>query len=410
MSKIVCDVCGSTYSETEVQCPICGTAKSEAAKPAVETIGEDPAAKGGKFSKNNNRKTGIGMNARKPGQEKSSDGREEGAPSNMAMIIIVAVLLLAIVAVCIFIAVRIFDKPDNPDPSSTPGTSSTSSTSPTVLNIPCTGLELVGNTDNALSFSALNESAQLTVKALPENTTETVTFTYISSDPAVVLVDQTGLVTPVSSGNATITVAYGSFSISVNVTCDIPKPITELTLKYSDVTLSPANGLSLNLYDGELDPSDIVWTSADESVAIVDNGVVTAVGNNKYGVKITATYGDLSASCIVRVTGMEERAFLLTTGYQSGTEISVTLTMGSDESFLLKLINKETQEVVQNVVWNFSPEGPNYCTKTAEGDGLRVTATADTTTAQGGYVYVQAEYEGEVYRCKIIIKPAQTQE
>ena len=26
MSKIICDVCGSSYSETEVQCPICGTA------------------------------------------------------------------------------------------------------------------------------------------------------------------------------------------------------------------------------------------------------------------------------------------------------------------------------------------------------------------------------------------------
>ena len=407
MSKIVCDVCGSTYSENEVQCPICGTSKSEAAKPAVEAIGEDASANSGKFSKNNSRKTGVGAPAKKSGENKSVNGHEEGAPSNLAMIIIVGVLLMAIIAVCIFIAVRIFDQPDVPD--TTPSTSS-STTAPTTLEIPCTGIELIGNAGKSLNFTALTESAQLNVKALPENTTETVTYTYTSSDPSVVVVDAYGLVTPVASGNATVTVAYGSYSIVVNVTCDIPASITELTLRYSDVTLSPANGLSLNLYSGELDPSLITWTSADESVAVVENGVVTAVGNNKYGVKITATYGDLSATCLVRVTGMEERAFLLTTGYQSGTEISVTLTMGTDESFLLKLINKETQEVVQGVVWNFSPEGPNYCTKAVENDGLRVTATADTTTAQGGYVYVQAEYQGEVYRCKIIIKPAPAQQ
>ena len=407
MSKIVCDVCGSTYSETEVQCPICGTTKSEAAKPVVETIGEEHSTNNGKFSKNNSRKTGVGTSAKKSGDEKASNGREEGAPSNLAMIVIVGVLLMAIIAVCIFIAVRIFDKPDAP--ATTPSTSS-STTAPTTLTIPCTGIELVGNASKTLNFTSLTDSAQLTVKALPENTTEAVSYTYTSSDPAVVVVDQNGLVTPVATGTATITVAYGSHSVVVNVTCNIPKPITELTLRYSDVTLSPANGLSLNLYSGELDPSLITWTSDDESVVIVENGVVTAVGNNKYGVKITATYGDLSASCLIRVTGMEERAFLLTTGYQSGTEISVTLTMGTDESFMLKLINKETQEVVKNVVWTFSPEGPNFCTKVEEADGLRVTATADTTTAQGGYVYVQAEYEGEVYRCKIIIKPAPAQQ
>ena len=49
MSKIVCDVCGSTYSETEAQCPICGTAKSEAAKPVADTYAEEQAAKGGEL-------------------------------------------------------------------------------------------------------------------------------------------------------------------------------------------------------------------------------------------------------------------------------------------------------------------------------------------------------------------------
>ncbi len=409
MSKIVCDVCGSTYSETEIQCPICGTAKSEEAKPAVETTGEDAAVKGGKFSKNNNRKTGVGTSAKKPGQDKPAASREEGAPSNLAMIIIVAVLLLAIVAVCIFIAVRIFGQPDDPD-TSTPGTSSTSSTA---LSIPCTGLELVGITDNQLSFSALTESAQLNIKPIPENTTETVVCTYTSSDPSVVLVEQSGLVKPVASGTATITATYGSHSVTVNVTCDIPEPITELKLlSYGkvaeDVTLSPANGLSLTLTVEGLDASDVTWTSEDESVVIVENGVVTAVGNNPAGVKITATYGDMTATCLVRVKDMKESAYLLTTGYTSGTEFSVYLTLGSDESFLLKFINKETQEEITGIEWNVSPDFVKCCTMTKEGNGIRITAIATTysESISGNYVKITVKYQNETYTCKIFVKAA----
>ncbi len=409
MSKIVCDVCGSTYSETEAQCPICGTAKSEAAKLAVETAGEDAATKGGKFSKNNNRKNGPVGGVKKPGQERTADSREEGTSINWAMVAIVAVLLIVIIAVAIFIVVDRGGE-DPTDPGSTPGTSSTT---PPVVDVPCTGLELVGMSGNTLSFSALTESAQLNVKPVPENTTEDVVCTYTSSNESVVLVDQTGLVTPVANGTATITVAYGSHSLTVDVTCDIPAPITELKLlSYGkvaeDVTLSPANGLSLTLTVEGLDASDVTWTSEDESVVIVENGVVTAVSNNPAGVKITATYGDLTATCLVRVKDMKESAYLLTTGYTSGTEFSVYLTLGSDESFLLKFINKETQEEVTGIEWDDSPDFVKCCTMTKEGNGIRITAIATTysESISGNYVKITVTYQNETYTCKIFVKEA----
>ena len=54
MSKIICDVCGSSYSETATQSPICVTARSDAAKPAAEPVVEVQAPMGGKFSRSNN--------------------------------------------------------------------------------------------------------------------------------------------------------------------------------------------------------------------------------------------------------------------------------------------------------------------------------------------------------------------
>ncbi len=402
MSKIVCDVCGSSYSETEMQCPICGTAKSEEAKPVVETIGEEQSNQGGKFSKTNNRKTGIDGAVKKSGQERNTSNGEEAAPSNLAMIIIVGVLLIAIIAVCIFIAARVFDKPEPTLPDTTP---STSTTAPPVLDIPCTGLELVGNAEKTLSFTALTESAQLNVKPLPENTTDVVTCTYTSSDPSVVLVDQTGLVTPIASGNATITVSYGTISITVNVTCDIPAPITELKLKFSDVTLSPSNGLTLNLYDGELDASDIIWTSSDEAVAYVENGVVTAVANGK--ATITASYGNLTATCKVIVSNMNsETGFALSCTW--GVKSDATLVVG--EPIEIYLINKETGEAVKNLQWTGSNDFPKCCIVETTEKGVKVTATASTADVSGKYVYIQTEYEGEIYKFIIRVKAAQTQE
>lgn len=398
MSKIVCDVCGSTYSETEAQCPICGTAKSEAAKPAVETTGEDPSAKGGRFSKTNTRKTGTGTPVKKAGHEKNAGG--EGSPSNVAMIIIVAVLLLAIVAVCVFIAVRMWGDSDTPDPSG-----SSSSTNPSTLQIPCTGIELADNAAQTLTFTALTESAQLAVKALPENTTETVVCTYTSSDPAVVLVDQTGLVTPVASGTATITIAYGSYTITVGVTCNIPAPITELKLVDTEVHLSPTNGLKATLYNGQLDPADITWTSSDEAIAYVENGVVTAVSNGT--VTVTASYGELTATCKVTVKNMSvETGFALATRWSFTNEM--TLPVGDTQEVYLK--NLETGEALTGLQWTTSKDFPSCCTMEVLEDRVKITGVKVTANVSGKYVYIQTEHQGVAYKFIIRVKAAETQE
>lgn len=399
MSKIVCDVCGSTYSETEAQCPICGTAKSEAAKPVVEANAEEQTAKGGKFSRSSNRKNSA-VSPRRSGTEKN---KEEGAPSNMAMIIIVGVLLLAIVSVCVFIAVRLINRPDQPDPSG-----SSSSTPPVVQTVPCTGIELVGNPDSSLSFTDLTQTAQLSVKALPENTTDIVTYTYSSSDPAVATVDGTGLVTPVANGTAMITITYGSYSISVTVTCDIPAPITELKLSHSEISFNPntTTTWTWTITAGELDPADIIWTSSDEAVAYVENGVVTAVGNGN--AVITATYGELSATCKIIVRNMNvETGYTLACTW--GTKNDITMKEG--EKVEIFLINKGTNEPISGLEWTPSNDFKGGCASFVTTDkGIEVTALKTTDNVSGQYVYIQTVYEGVQYRFIIRIKPAPTQE
>ena len=63
MSKIICDVCGTRYPETAEQCPICGHIRSAAGKTAedvfvMDEVGTAPREKvrGGRFSKANVKK------------------------------------------------------------------------------------------------------------------------------------------------------------------------------------------------------------------------------------------------------------------------------------------------------------------------------------------------------------------
>ena len=41
MSKIICDICGTAYSDTEAECPICGCAKDLSAASLVDELLEE---------------------------------------------------------------------------------------------------------------------------------------------------------------------------------------------------------------------------------------------------------------------------------------------------------------------------------------------------------------------------------
>lgn len=78
--------------------------------------------------------------------------------------------------------------------------------------IPATSVTL---NRGSLFFHALNETAQLTATVLPADTTDTLTWS--SSDEAVATVTQTGLVTCIAWGSATITATAGDKTATCSV-------------------------------------------------------------------------------------------------------------------------------------------------------------------------------------------------
>ena len=76
---------------------------------------------------------------------------------------------------------------------------------------------------------------------------------------------------------------------------------TAVTLSQTEISMDINNSVTIGLTCTPYEPvaGDVIWTSSNDSVATVENGIVTAVGGGT--ATITATVGEVSASCEVKV-------------------------------------------------------------------------------------------------------------
>ena len=325
MSKVICDVCGTAYPETSATCPICGSAKKSGDQTAAGNIsGAEGASytyvKGGRFSKKNvrrrNQNGGMAQETRVPIAERKSKntksapasgdkGGDEGV--NKGLIAVVIVLLLAIVAVLLYIGLKFFAaKPDiqnNPQTTPTTNTDPTGEPDPTEpptdANVPCTDLTL---SKDAISFTSVGSEYPLVATPAPSNCTEAVTF--VSADETIATVSADGVVKAVGFGETTITITCGNIVRECTVSC-----VSDFTFEFNanpkwndpvtglpDVTVT--QGQTWKAYKGTPSvPVELInWISEDSAIAIVENGIVTAVSPGK--TYIYAEYGGKTYKCI----------------------------------------------------------------------------------------------------------------
>lgn len=134
----------------------------------------------------------------------------------------------------------------------------------------------------------------------PEKTV-TGSATWTTSDSAVATVDA-GVITAVAAGTATITATYNGKSVSVTVYVSTAKRI-ELDKTQVSVLLKGTDTVTLTATYANGDEKDITklatWTSSNEDVADILNGVIT--GYKAGTATLTATYGSKTAKVTVDV-------------------------------------------------------------------------------------------------------------
>ena len=142
------------------------------------------------------------------------------------------------------------------------------------------------------------QSEKLTATVAPDNATDK-TVTWSSSDATIASVDQTGKVTAVKSGKATITAAAGEKSATCEVT--VTTPVQSVSLDRTTVSLEEGQTTTLTatISPNDADEQTITWTTSNAGAATVTNGVVTAVAEGTAVIK--ASVGGKEASCTVTV-------------------------------------------------------------------------------------------------------------
>lgn len=346
MSKIVCDVCGTSFADSANQCPICGCAATAEncympiMEEKTETVnnGTYTYVKGGRFSKANVKKRNGGKEPVrvtktekaekklvKVKTAKETDGKKK--KSNLGLMIAVLALFLVIVAVVLYITFGIFlkDNDQGNDPvkvQQTDDAQDDEQDQPEDVQIPCTEL-----TPNVLSIELTQENytAKLEVVTGPEDTTDVLEFK--SSDETVVIVDSEGNVTAVGEGTAQIEIKCGDEIAFVDVTSSYVAENAEeeeneenaeeneeeqeqvdssennndllgngnykfnTYLNKLDFSLNPGESHELILRDPYGNKVEFTLESKTPGVCTVEGNVVTAVNSGNATVVVTATDG-----------------------------------------------------------------------------------------------------------------------
>lgn len=340
MSKIICDICGTSYPETAESCPICGSTQDMSAdlladasaidEAGLDAILETGAAVGGKkreiFDYDEVNTTRNDRPQKAAAEQKDEEDEEEESGSNAFVVVILVILIVALLAGAGFIFVKYFlpnMKGEEPVPTTEAivtevPTTAAPTTEPT---IPCTNLTLdVGN-------ATLNEIGQnflLNVSVKPEDTTDTLTF--LSGDETIATVTEDGKIAAVAEGETVIYITCGKVQVTFPVVVQLvpeTEPATEATVpaetEPEETTAPPKDydpsitlklkkkDISLGLYlsyqlllDCNLEQDDVEWSVEHNWICKVDEfGNVTAL---QHGVTdVIVKYGDQEVRCKVRI-------------------------------------------------------------------------------------------------------------
>ena len=168
---------------------------------------------------------------------------------------------------------------------------------------PVTGIAL----NKVTTTIAIGSSETLTVTYNPANANTGKAVNWTSSDQSVATVDNTGKVTGVAAGTATIT-AISTTDNTITASCTVTVqaiPVTGVTLNptTANVQVNGTTTLTADVQPTNATNKKVTWSTGDATIATVNsNGVVTGVAAGQTTITATTADGNKTAICNVTVT------------------------------------------------------------------------------------------------------------
>lgn len=184
-----------------------------------------------------------------------------------------------------------------------------------------------------------------------------VDFSYAVDDSTVATVAEDGTVTTKKTGTCviTITAEYRAHTLTANYTV-VSKEDKYISLDKNNISLytyaisgektSERITAILTVNGAESDSEDVTWSSSDQTVATVENGMVTAVseGNATITAKYTAEGSEVEAVCYVTV---EKTATVIDTPFTIELDKALTLPTSTIADFAVANVISVKQGAVE---------------------------------------------------------------
>ena len=259
------------------------------------------------------------------------------------------------------------------------GTVEKTSGSGTVNGISVTGVKL----NKSAETLTVGGTTTLTAIITPDNATNKE-VTWKSSNEKVATVDQSGKVTAVGAGEATITVTTKDGGHKA--TCTVTVNENEQNVPVSGVSISgnteinegATTQLKATVTPSSATNKNVTWESSNTAVATVDNkGLVTGIKEGTTTITVTTEDNGKTASCTVTVKSTRTEV--------DGVSISGNTNIKENEKTQLKATVTPSSATNKNVTW----ESSNTAVATVDSNGLVTgvkegTATITVTTEDGG--------------------------
>ena len=250
---------------------------------------------------------------------------------------------------------------------------------------------------NAVSVTAitLNETnavlqrgdlLQLAATVTPANAVLGTELHWYSDDEDVAYVDEDGLMSAMGGGSAVITV-ISSNGITASCNVEVQVAVASVSLEPAELNLLPGDTATLTatLLPASATNKNLVWTSSDPAIVTVDeNGTVTAAGEGRATVRVTAHNG-LYAETEIHVFVPAE-----------SVEMNMTeALLFTGETQQLRVTIEPENATYRTLAWASSDEA----VATVDVDGLVSAAAAGTTV-------ISAETEeGLTVSCTLQVYP-----
>ena len=274
-------------------------------------------------------------------------------------------------------------------------------------------------------LNAEGTTATVTVKDHSGTAVSSPTITWTTSDNTRITLYNPGLPTTqrkiytgTSKGEASVTAAYegdlGSASVSlgfnaVKVVATVQFRSSTSVSVLSGGTVSPAP-YAVGSFMGTVitsDPADFVWDSSDESVATVENGVVT--GHNVGTSTITCSYDGVASSNSVKVTVVTQRPDDYYIGLYNNPSISVpNQTMTTGNTLELRLWKTKWTLSGYGFVPSYEDISSSATWSSSNTSSATVDATGKVTAVKYGTATITATYGGTDYICTVTVSPVVT--